>query len=475
MKIKQTAIVLVTVLAFGVACREQEKVPDDHPDLIYFFVIDSLRHDLIGYHHNGKPVTPNLNQFAREGVYFDNAYSQAPFTKISVSSLFTGLWPSRLGVKHCVLNIFPEGIELCRGLDFRFLTIAEYLSGLKFHTYTNLFTSHVREGDGLIQGFQYQERRLPTTYPPNEKAFVYNHVAGLHAPYRPSNEALSHLGLTRHSKPDPRENDWYWKPLTLEQGARLREYYLAEGFDWDRGFGELKRDLQKNGSWGNALIVVTADHGEEFLEHGGTQHSVQLYDEVLRVPLIIKFPERSELSRHHGSRFPNRVRLIDVFPTLMHFFTQAEPRGFDGRSLIPIMKNKEPEMETEVRPVLAYTSITRRHNGDRVSFESRAILSDRFKAITGYRIEDSQLSPDYDYRRGDLIRELFDLLKDPGEQHNIESQNKDVFDSLLEQYTRLSTIELPSVGTSPNLTFRDSQEKERLELEKQLKSLGYLH
>lgn len=472
MNIKSAAIVLVVMVAFGVGCRDEEVVAVDHPNLIYFFVVDALRHDVIGSHHNGRPVTPNLNQFARENVHFDHAYSQAPFTKISVSSLFTGLWPSRLGVKHCVLNVFPDGVELCRGLDFRFFTMAEYLASLNYRTYTNLFTAHVRKGDGLIQGFQYQEKRLPTTFPSYERAFVYNHVAGLHAPYRPSTEALNYLGPAHHTDPDPRESDWYWQPLTIEQGSQLHEYYLAEGYDWDTVFGELKRNLQKNDSWDNALVVVTADHGEEFLEHGGTQHSVQLYDEVLRVPLIIKFPENSEHSRHNGSRFSNRVRLVDVFPTLVHLFSQEEPRGFDGKSLIQILKGKEPE--TESRPVLAFTSVARRYEGDRVSFESWAVLSDHFKVITGYRVEDGQLSPDFDHRRGDPIRELFDLLKDPGELENIYAQNNDVVVALLEQYTRLSTMELPSVGTKPIVAIRDSHEKERLELEKQLKTLGYL-
>ncbi len=470
---KTIVIVLVSALAFGAACREQEDTAVAHPNMIYFFVVDALRQDVIGTYHNGTPVTPNLDRFARENVYFDYAYSQAPFTKISVSSLFTGLWPSRLGVKHCVLKIFPEGTELCRGLDFRFFTMAEYLAGLDYHTYTNLFTAHVRQGDGLIQGFQYQEKTLPTTLSPTEKAFVYNHVAGLHAPYRPSNEALSHLGLADYTDPDPRESAWYWEPLNIDQVTRLHEYYLAEGFDWDRAFGELKLALQEQGSWDNALVIVTADHGEEFLEHGGTQHSVQLYDEVLRVPLIIKFPEGSELSRHHGSRYSNRVRLIDVFPTLIHLLSRREPRGYDGESLIPIIKNEETGPGT--RPVLAFTSVARAHNGDRVSFESRAILSGRYKAISGFRVEDGQLSPEFDHRRGDRFDELYDLLKDPLERNNIEAQNKEVFDSLLEQYTRLSTTEVFPTETDPALSFRDLEEKERIELEKKLRSLGYLH
>ncbi len=440
-----------------------------HPRLIYILTIDALRGDLIGLRHGGKPVMPELSAFAGESVYFDHAYSQAPFTKISVASLFTGLWPSRLGVKNCRLRIFPGGVELCRGLDTRFYTLAEDLQARGYHTMTSLFTAHVRKGDGLIQGFAYQEPNLPEELPDSGKTFVYNHVLGLHAPYQPSEAALEYLGVAAgHSEPDLSGTEWFWKPLTEIQGERLFELYLAEGYDWDRWFGEFKRELERSGAWDDALVIVTADHGEEFLEHANTQHSVQLYDEVLRVPLLIKFPAGSALSRRHGSTFSHRVRLVDVFPTLVHFLDRVEPAGFDGESLIPIVEGRE--QETDRRPALAFTSVARDYDGVPMNFEGQAIVAGGFKAIWGHRVEDSQRAG-FQHRRGDAVEKLYDLGQDPGERRDLRLQGSDLFESLRQQYSELSTLPL---GTDQVPAMAAESEAERRERERQLKSLGYI-
>ncbi len=465
---KSAGAVIAAALLLCNSCGGPHKTA--HPRLIYLLTIDALRSDLIGLRHNGKLVMPNLSAFTKESIYFGNTYSQAPFTKISVASMFTGLWPSRLGVKHCRLTIFPGGAELCRGLDYRFHTLAEYLSDLGYDTLTTLFTAHVRRGDGLIQGFSYQEESLPRSLDRSGKTFIYHHVLGLHSPYEPTDEALRHLEIPRHSEPDPTRTDWYWKPLTRNQGNRLHEYYLAEGYDWDRRFGELVRELRQGRVWDDALVIVTADHGEAFLEHGITRHSSQLYDEVLRVPLFIKFPAESTLSKHHGSRLSNRVRLIDVFPTIAHYLGQQESLELDGSSLIPLIENTASEPDE--RPVLAFTSIARSHNGEQVNFEIRTILSGRFKAVMGYRVENSQLAA-FDHKRGDEIRELFDLGVDPGEQNNLVSQHQEIFATLSEQYGRLAT-EPPDDGTGSLQGILPQSVEERLERERTLRSLGYI-
>ena len=469
---KKAASFILPLLLFGLSCSKQPAPATAHPKLIYIFTIDSLRNDLIGLRYNDRLVMPNLSAFTRESVYFDNAYAQSSFTKISVSSLFTGLWPSRLGVKHCVLKVFPGGTELCRGLDSRFYTLAEDLSEIGYDTFTTFFTVHVREGEGLIQGFRHQEESLPKKLLACDKTFVYDHVLGLHAEYRPTAKALRYLSIPHHSDPDPSHVDWYWKPLDNDQGRKLYEHYLAEGYDWDLRFGELIEGLRKSTSWDDALFIVTADHGEEFLENGGTQHSVKLYNSVLRVPLFIKFPSGSPLSRHHGSRFSNRVRLVDIFPTLIHFLSQVEPHSLDGESLLPIIENTERDRDK--RPALALTSIQRAHGGEQMSFESQTIVSGRFKAMWGHRIENSQLVPAFDYRRGDEIRELFDLEADPGEQSNLVSKHTDLFESLQKEYLRLSTTDLVRGSTGPRLTIPPQSEEERLDRERKLRSLGYI-
>ena len=447
--------------SFVTSCGTSNNIKGD-PDLIYILTIDSLRSDLIGLSFRDQQITPQLNTFARDSVFFENAYAQAPFTKISVASMFTGLWPSRLGVKQCRLHIFPKGVELCRGLDFRFPTLAEYLRSRGYATYTSLFTAHVRKGDGLIQGFDYQEKKLPEEIETSQKTFVYDHIIGLHAPYNPSPKARDRLQLlpTTPERIDPGNKDWFWEPLEEGQDQTLYESYLAEGLDADAQFGELRAKLEESDLWDRALIIVTADHGEEFLEHGGTQHSAQLYDEVLRVPLFVKFPQHSPLAKHHGATRTERVRLVDIFPTLTEFLGTEAPEAIDGKSLVPLIRGLEANRSP--RPVLAYTSVSRPHQGATMSFESEMYLAQNIKVIRGYRTEDSQ-TPLFPHHRADEIAEMFDLDQDPAEQLNLAKDNPQLFRKMWKQHSEILQTGQP-----------DLLQNERSEREEQLRSLGYI-
>ena len=261
-RMKQLPVAIAACLVVALACKQRPSEPGHNPDLIYILAIDALRSDVIGLRHNGELVMPELTKFAEESVYFDHAYAQAPFTKISVASLFTGLWPTRLGVKHCILDTFPKGVELCRDLGFQFDTMAEYLSESGYRTITHLFTYHARRGSGLLQGFDHQEKTLEKWQPGSRKAFYYQHIIGLHAPYKAAKASLDRLSIgPPGGDADPRRSDWYWQPLTREQGMHLYEHYLALGDGADREFARLRRALMKQGIWDEALIVVTADHG----------------------------------------------------------------------------------------------------------------------------------------------------------------------------------------------------------------------
>jgi arylsulfatase A-like enzyme len=127
------------------------------------------------------------------------------------------------------------------------------------------------------------------------------------------------VGYSRaaHIKPDPSEAD------------RLRKLYDGEITFWDEHFGKLVSELKRRGLYDALTIVVTADHGEEFMEHGGFWHGTSLYDEQLHVPLFVKLPRRERA----GTSIAHWVELVDVMPTLLGLSKLKIPAGVQGVDL----------------------------------------------------------------------------------------------------------------------------------------------
>lgn len=438
------------------------------PKVIYWFTIDSLRTDVIGRKHGEKLIMPNLTRFAQESVFFENAYSQSSFTKISTAAMFTGLWPSRLGVKACQLKVAPTGAELCFGLDPRFPTLAGFLRDHGYRALTHPYTVHVREGDGLVNGFEMHSS-IPETLP-SGRLFVYQHILGLHAPYVPSAAAMDYLGVKKAALIDPGSSAWFFERLTIPQAEELRSYYFAEGYDADLEFLALTRRLKEQGIWDEALVIVTADHGEEFLEKDGIQHSVQLYEDVLRVPLFVKFPKASALSAGHGRRFGNRVRLVDLFPTIKELLG-APDNASDGVSLLSIVRNEEPANPS--REVIAQVAGVK---PSLTVYETRAIIMDGWKAVMGHRLDHTRLRGPAGFDVGEPFEELYNLSEDPRETRNLRSDRDAIFKSLDREYWRRAKP-VPyrdRDGRAGVLNAMPESAPDREDREKELRALGYI-
>lgn len=441
------------------------------PKVIYWLTIDALRADVIGRKYGENLIMPNLTGFAAESVYFGNAYSQSSFTKTSTAAMFTGLWPSRLGVKGCQVQVAPTGAELCFGLDPRFPTLAGFLQDRGYRAITHPYTIHVREGDGLVNGFE-MHASIPESLPPG-RLFVYQHILGLHAPYAPSAAATERLGVKKATRIDPASLNWFFERLTVPQAEELRSYYFAEGYDADLEFLALTKRLKAQGVWDEAMVIVTADHGEEFLEHGGIQHShrLQLYNEVLRVPLFIKFPKSSGLSSHHGRTFENRVRLVDLFPTIKDLLGAKDDAPSDGLSLLPIVRGEEPA--SRLREVIAQLAGVQ---PSLTVYEARAIIMDEWKAVMGYRLDHTRREGTKGFGVGEPYQELYDLSTDPRETRNLRSERDAIFKSLEHEYwRRAKPVPYRSRdGRSGVLNALAESAPDREEREKELRALGYI-
>lgn len=364
---------------------------------------------------------PALNQLRSEAVSFDRAYVQSSFTKTSTASMFTGLWPQRHGVMHGWVPTWPEGGALFFDLDNRFYTLAEYLGDRGYETWTHRFTIHVQPGAGMLQGFDHIDLASGSDVPVPvipERLFVYEHILGAHGPYDPSPEARAHLGLPAPSTIDPASTDWFYGPVNGEQINELTAAYRAEVWDSDRQLAARLQGIRDAGLWDDALIIVTSDHGEEFLDHGATQHSVQLYEEVLRVPLLVKFPAGHRWAERHGDHVDDRVRLVDLFPTMVELLgddVSDLPYALDGQSLGPILDGSEHStMGRDVLARVSFTSVVE-ETGQLALFVTDAVAHGPLKAVLGYRIRSSQDSVRSPFAQGDWIAELYDLGNDPRE------------------------------------------------------------
>jgi len=451
----------------------------DDPPLVYWYTIDALRVDTVAVRVGGVPLMPALMKFRSESVTFERAYVQSSFTKTSTASMFTGLWPQRHGVMHGWLPTWPEGAALFFDLDNRFYTLAEYLGDRGYETWTHRFTIHVQSGAGMLQGFDHFDLASGSDVPLAsipERLFVYEHVLGAHGPYAPSEQARARLALSAPRSIDPGSTDWFYRPVDGVQRQELIDAYRAEVWDSDRGLARRLAFIREAGLWDEALIIVTSDHGEEFLDHGATQHSVQLYDEVLRVPLMVKFPAGHPWSARHGSHVENRVRLVDLYPTIIELLgddVKELPYALDGASLGPILDGTEQGVSG--RDVLARVSFTSmvEETGELALFVTDAIVHGPLKAVLGYRIRSSQQPEMRPFSQGDWIAELYDLGGDPREQLNLLESHRPAFEYLAEQLGRaFSPLHLP--GAMSSIAAPGDEGRPEADLTEALRALGYV-
>ena len=264
----------------------------------------------------------------------------------------------------------------------------------------------------------------------------------VHTPYRPpkqfnvfakdrrSSEVLRDLGETSvlELQRAAREGRLAMSP---EQRDRLVDLYDGEILALDAHLGELLRRIEQR--FPDTLVILTADHGEEFLDHGGFGHGDTLYEEVLHVPLIVAGPGVAG-----GVRVSALASLVDVVPTVLERVGAAAPAGLEGRSLLAELRGGE--LRAEDRTLALHTAS---HDGT--------------LSLRGVRASDRKLL------RDDLkgASALYDLASDPREQRNLLP---DAHHASLER--ALAQLRVPQSGSAAPAHDPKTVES--------LKALGYL-
>lgn len=316
--------------------------------------IDALRADHLGPYGYPKPTSPFLDELARRATVFDHAFAQVPSTLPSHMSMFTGLYPAEHGV-------FPPSAVLAPEVR----TLPEILLHAGFRTAGHTEGGYVQGGYGFARGFQEWtdtpytddtdvERTFGRgtafleTVRPEERFFLFLHTYAVHDPYWPPEKYRRMFwpgppppGAGEPSGPHFAAINNGLAETTPEAVEYFEALYDASIRYVDDVLRQFFADLEASGLAADTTVILTSDHGEEFLEHGKLVHT-QIYPECLHIPLIVVHPAQAQ-----GTRIGQLAQTIDFAPTIYDLASLTPPAGLSGRSLTPQLRSPERALSGE--------------------------------------------------------------------------------------------------------------------------------
>jgi len=467
---------------------------------VFLAVLDAVRPDHLSCYAYSRKTTPNIDKIAQEGVLFENAFSAAPWTPPSHASIFTGMYPSQHGVLG--KNLY---------LDEEIATLAEILSSKGYETLGICLNPWVSPQTGLDRGFKklvsrsslgylnrfssrlsldwivfcletnirfmvynwgkrarvFQEIKkwILNSQKRNKPFFIFVNYFDAHTPYSPPQpfkrkfekihnrntdlQKISDVFNSRHGYPyvakevEVSEEEWDVLKSWYDGGIAYIDFFLGKLFDYLKG-----REL-----FDDTSIVITSDHGENFGEHQLANHLFCLYDTLLHVPLIMKYPELTSV----GKRISNIVSTVDIFPTLLSALnTKIKSNSkISGVNLIPF-ENRiyHKYVCAEYGPPVADIEALKRLSPNVDS----SICNKYNKNLKCIRLNDFKYIVASDGKE-----ELYNLEKDPEESRNIISE----FPEKAKELKSLLTAELKGHPVKKRIsTFNE-------EMRKRLQELGY--
>lgn len=325
--------------------ERESKNAEDLPD-VFIVVIDSLRADHVsayGYYRN---TTPFIDSIAEKSLVFERAYSPSSFTRESVSALFMGKYPSStpwsigwmaqidpssIPISECFAS---NGYQTFLYTDNPVLVPEIFGRGFQFIEYYTSDYDKSGNGDTIVEKFISEVSKVDL----NQPVFVYFHFYDPHHPYEPTPSYYLRFANKIYQKPlslygDVRPN----VPELVKQGfgpgeERFEDLVLrydAEISMVDDSIRKLYRSISKIRAQRKSIWIITADHGEEFLDHGFVEHAWRLYVESIHVPLIIHITSE----QLKGKRIRDEVTLVDIYPTLVSILKLPCKENWDGLAL----------------------------------------------------------------------------------------------------------------------------------------------
>jgi arylsulfatase A-like enzyme len=477
--------------------RARATAADGAPQGVILIQADTLRPDHLGFYGHKRDTAPFLARFASEGAIFESAYAQAGWTKVSTPSIMTSLYPTTHGVAK-LADRLPAGAttiaEVYRAAGYSTLSLSSVM-------FTGQFTNLHQGFEELHELTSVADSAGPYTSKTSreyvdraaewldrhkdEPFFIYLHVFDPHSPYEPRRPYDVVWADQTKREEHIKQRDALRKVVTNQfmatRGMATREEMLKAGIDpaaylaYDRDWydssirgmdAELARLMERVRTAGLAektAVVFLSDHGEEFQEHGRMWHGQSAYGEMMRVPLVIRWP-----GQVGARRVNDHVQLIDVMPTLLDISRLTHPEGLQGQSLMPLLVPSSGGSPGTVaaanggwrnRPVI----LEKRPDGNSEEFpntiEATAIIDGQWKLI--HNKAGAPDRPEY---------ELFEVANDPFDQKNVADQNPEIVKRLAKAIEGFRTM-ATAARLKPDAETTDKMSPEQLE---RLRSLGYI-
>jgi arylsulfatase A-like enzyme len=449
------------------------EAPRSRPSIV-LVSLDTLRPDHLGCCGYPRATSPTLDAFAAQAVCFPEARCQSAGTLTSHLSLFTSLYPAQLGITRDDGRNATQPTTRLR-LSEAIPTLAEILLDAGFETAAFTGGGFVAGRYGFDRGFEVFEEGgqfggLAEVLPrvagflggraadPARAArplFLFVHGYDVHQPYdapRPYARVFSSWTYDETARflghePVPKLLTLSRERLSATGLATVQALYDNEILAADRLVGRLFAVLERHGLYEDAVVAVLSDHGEEFLEHGGFGHGRTVYEEAVRVPLIVRFPG----ARNAGRIVVGAVALLDVAPTLLDLAGLPAREEHEGRSLVGLVEGRDGGGWLAGRTLLLDVP-------DLVP-PVQALLAGRWKVIRGGRA---------------APWELYDLSADPAERRESggapDGPGSRLANELLARHRRLSA----SSRTAGWLAVPQETDEMPPDALGQLRALGYV-
>jgi len=426
------------VVALFLACGGEKQPEGPRPNVV-LVVIDTLRADHLPFHGYAIDTAPYLSHLAERSVVFENAWSGSSWTPPATASVFTSVYPPQHGVWFGMgtlrekqrdptipVHSIPEDLE----------TVPELMRSLGYRTFGITDNPHINDWVGFARGFDrfqnfdYEGAEVVNGVLEEWKddilgggpAFVYLHYMDPHVPYHrrhPWYEPREDPELGQHAK----------KAAAYDSEIRYLDDFLRQAFEWLR--------LEEE----ETILILTADHGEEFGDHGKGNHLFQLYGELTHVPLVLHLPGRK------GERIRANVSTLDILPTLRAALGAPPSEQDEGMSLLAYLGEDAVE-GAGTRPIFSFRL------ADDSQLQS-VVLGDEKFILTKFLANEK-------IRK----RELYDLGEDPDETrslHTEQAERSAELEALLDRFE----AELERWEPLRRMIELDEDERARLE------ALGY--
>jgi arylsulfatase A-like enzyme len=439
--------------ASALACGSSDRARYAGSNLILLSV-DTLRADHLSIYGYPRETAPHLSRVAAEGIVFERVFAARAHTWPSLTTLLTAQSPRSTNVRgpgEALPEGFPTALDALSDAGY---PNAGFIAPTFCAPARRLLDETVCGEDGELVDAAMEWLRAHAASQP---FFLWVHLLGPHTPYRPSSE------YARFTRDDPsgtasgevaalREIYVEKKQLSGPELAHIIGLYDGAVLEADAGLGRLYAEIERLGLTRDSVIVFSSDHGEDLYEHNRFfGHACSIYDSSLRVPLVIRLPDR----RLAGTRIADVLGLIDLMPTLLELVGVPRLGSFEGESFVArIFEGRKPRFQ----------SVISEHYRTRQAGEIFSIRTDRWRYVYNpSRATPFCVPPGNHYPVAE--EELYDHRVDPSESTNLARLRPEVAAGLRsELLSRLSTTPAPAEP----LHVDDPETLERL------RELGYL-